>query len=441
MTDITIECPHCHKSFKLNESLAAPLVEETRRKFQRDFEEKEEALDERREAFAAEQKAAEKARKDIERDRAVLAKQEEQIKELVAEQVAEQRTAIESDAAKKAKQKYDEKLAERDEERAELEQRIKEKEDKLAEARKQEAEFRRKERDLDDKLKAADVEVERRLSEAIAPEREKAKKAADDEYRLKLEEEREKGRKLLEQLEEAKRRAEQGSQQLQGEIQELDLEKRLREAFPRDTIEPVPKGQFGGDAVHRVISGQGQICGAILWESKRTKNWSGGWPDKLKQDKRVAKADIAVIVTHAMPSGLETFGEVEGVWVTTPALAVALAAALRLALTEASLARRATEGQQDKMAILYQYLTGPQFRQRVEAIKEAFTAMQADLITERTVYERHWAKRQKQIDRVMASTVGMWGELQAIAGASLQQIEGLEMKALGASETIAKGEE
>lgn len=102
------------------------------------------------------------------------------------------------------------------------------------------------------------------------------------------------------------------------------------------------------------------------------------------------------------------------------------------------MARRATEGQQDKMAILYQYLTGPQFRQRVEAIKEAFTAMQADLITERTVYERHWAKRQKQIDRVMASTVGMWGELQAIAGASLQQIEGLEMKALGAPAGASK---
>jgi len=431
MSDLTLECPHCRKSFKLNESLAAPLVEETRRKFQQEFAAKDEELEERRKVFADEQRIAEKIRKDIESDRAALAKQKEQLERSIADQVAAQRAAIELEAAKKAKQKYDEKLAERDEEKAELEERIREKDEKLAESRKQEAEFRRKERALDDKLKAADVEVERRLAEAIAPERDKARKAADDEYRLKLEEEREKSKILLEQLQEAKRRAEQGSQQLQGEVQELDLEKRLADAFRRDSFEEVAKGQRGADILHRVLGDAGQGCGSILWESKRTKNWDSKWPDKLKQDQRAAKADLAVIVTHAMPSGLETFGEVEGVWVTTPALAIALAATLRLALTEASRARRATEGQQDKMAILYQYLTGPQFRQRVEAIKEAFTAMQADLGTERTVYERHWAKRQKQIDRVMASTVGMWGELQAIAGTALQQIEGLEMKALG----------
>jgi hypothetical protein len=438
MTDVTIECPHCHKTFKLNETLAAPLVEETRRKFQRDFEEKEEALEERRKVFADEQKAADKARKDIERERAALAKLKEQIDEQVAEQVAEQRATIEREATKKAKQRFDEKLAERDEEKAELESQIKDKDSKLAEARKQEAEFRRKQRDLDDKLKAADVEVERRLAEAIAPEREKAKKAADDEYRLKLEEEREKSRKLLEQLEEAKRRAEQGSQQLQGEIQELDLEQRLREAFPRDTIEPVPKGQFGGDAVHRVITGQGQVCGTILWESKRTKNWAGGWPDKLKQDQRAARADIAVIVTQAMPEGIEAFGEVEGVWVTTPALAMALAGALRLTLTEAFTARRATEGQQDKMAILYRYLTGPQFRQRVEAIKDAFTTMQEDLDAEKRVITKQWAKRQQQIERVMVSTVGMYGDLQAIAGKTLLEIEGLELKALSPADNDVK---
>lgn len=441
MTDVNIKCPHCHMSFRLNETLAAPLIKETRQKLEREFWEKNEALELERKVFADVQKTTEKSRKEIEREKEALAKEREGIAEEIAEQLTEQRAMIEREAAKKARQKYDEKLAERDEEKAELEELIKDKDEKLAEARKQEAEFRRKERYLDDKLKAADVEVERRLAEAIAPEREKAKKAADDEYRLKLEEEREKSRKLLEQLEEAKRRAEQGSQQLQGEIQEVDLERRLREAFPRDTIESIPKGQHGGDAIHRVLSPQGQACGTILWESKRTKNWAGGWPDKLKQDQRVARADLAVIVTQAMPDGVDSFGEVEGVWVTTPALAMALATALRLALNEASTARRANEGQQDKMAILYQYLTGPQFRQRVEAIKEAFTTMQEDLDAEKRVISKQWAKRQKQIERVMVSTVGMYGDLQAIAGTSLQQIEGLELKALGSSEATAKGEE
>jgi hypothetical protein len=131
-----------------------------------------------------------------------------------------------------------------------------------------------------------------------------------------------------------------------------------------------------------------------------------------------------------MPQGVDAFAEVDGVWVTTPALAVPLAAALRLALTEAFSARRATEGQQDKMAILYQYLTGPQFRQRVEAIKDAFVTMQEDLDAEKRAINKQWAKRQQQIERVMVSTVGMYGDLQAIAGKTLQEIEGLELKTL-----------
>ncbi len=431
MSDVKIECPHCHKSFKLNETLATPLVEEARRKFQREFEEKEEALEERRTAFAEEQKAVEKARRETEKQRAALAKQKEQIEEQIAEQVDEQRAVIERDAAKKAKQKYDEKLAERDEEKAELEAAIKEKDEKLAESRKAEAEFRKRQRELEDKINAADVEVEKRVSEALGPEREKAKKEADDEYRLKLQQEQKRNEDLLRQLEEAKRRAEQGSQQAQGEAGEVDLERRLHDAFPRDMIDPVPKGQHGGDTVHRVIAPQGQICGTILWESKRTKNWAGGWPDKLKQDQRAAKADLAIIVTQAMPPGIDSFAEVEGVWVTTPELAIPLAGALRLGLTETFAARRATEGQQDKMAILYQYMTGPEFRQRVLAIYEGFKALKDDLDGERRAMQKRWAEREKRLDLVMLATAGMYGDLQGIAGKTLQEIEGLELKMLG----------
>jgi hypothetical protein len=432
MSDVKIECPHCHKSFKLNETLAAPLVEETRRKFQQEFEEKEETLEERRQAFAEEQKAAEKARKDVEKERASLAKQKEQLDEQVAEQVEEQRVTIEREAAKKAKQKYDEKLAERDEEKAELQEQIKEKETKLAEARKAEVEFRKKQRELDDKMKAAEVEVEKRVNDALAPEREKAKKDAEEQQRLKMAEKD----KIIEdqklKLAEAQQRLEQGSQQLQGEVQELDIERRLREAFPRDTIEPVPKGLHGGDALHRVLAMQGHCCGTILWESKRTRNWQGAWCDKLKQDQRAAKADLAIIVTQTMPQGLDSFAEMEGVWVTTPVLAMSLGAALRLCIVECSSARRAADGQNDKMAILYQYLTGPEFRRRIEALKDAFVTMQDDLSSERRVITKQWEKRQKQIDRVMVSTVGMYGDLQAIAGTTLQEIEGLELRALEA---------
>lgn len=439
MSDVKIECPHCHKSFKLNETLAAPLVEETRRKFQREFEEKEATLEERRQAFVEEQKAAEKARKEVEKERVSLTKQKEQLDEQVEEQVEEQRVAIEREAAKKAKQKYDEKLAERDEEKTELQEQIKEKDTKLALARKAEVDFRKKERELDDKMKAADVEVEKRINDALAPAREKAKKDAEEQQRLKMAEKD----KIIEdqklKLAEAQQKLEQGSQQLQGEVQELDIERRLREAFPRDTIEPVPKGLHGGDALHRVLAMQGHCCGTILWESKRTKNWQAVWCDKLKQDQRAAKADLAIIVTQTMPQGLDSFAEMEGVWVTTPVLAMSLGAALRLCIVECSSARRAADGQNDKMAILYQYLTGPEFRRRIEALKDAFVTMQVDLSAERRVITKQWEKRQKQIDRVMVSTVGMYGDLQAIAGTTLQEIEGLSLAALPGPDGAADG--
>jgi hypothetical protein len=288
----------------------------------------------------------------------------------------------------------------------------------------------RKQRELDEKMRELDLSAEKKAAELVAPQLEKAKRDADEAARLRIMDKDKTITDLQAKLQDALRKAEQGSQQHQGEVQELDLERKLREAFPRDTIDPVPKGQFGGDTLQRVLGPVGAMSGTILWESKRTKTWSPAWTDKLKQDLRAAKADIAVIVTQTMPAGIETFGDVGGVWVTTPALAVPLAAALRLTLIESSLARRAAEGQQDKMAILYQYLTGPQFRQRLEAITEAFTTMQSDLEAERRAITKQWEKRAKQIERVMVSTVGMYGDLQAIAGTTLKQIEGLEMRVL-----------
>jgi hypothetical protein len=441
MSDLEIMCPHCNKAFKLNETLAAPFVEATRKKCEEELIEKETDLEVRRKEFEKEKKAADKTRKEIEKERETLERKREEMEEQIAEIVEQRTTAIARDEAKKAKQKYEEKLAEQSELKSELEEQLKEKDKKLAEARKQEAELRRKERELDDKIQAVDVEVEKRLSEALAPEREKAKLEAEDQQRLKLAEKDKIIDDQKRQLAEAQRKLEQGSQQLQGEVQELDLEQRLRAAFPFDTIEPVPKGQHGGDTLHRIIAVQGQICGTILWESKRTTRWQGPWPDKLKQDQRAAKADLAVIVTQTMPSGISAFAELDGVWVTTPALAMSLGAALRLCLIECFAARRAAEGQQDKMAILYHYLTGPEFRRRIEAIKDAFVAMDDDLKTERRVITKQWEKRQMQIDRVMVATVGMYGDLQGIAGAPLQEIEGLEIRHLERSEVSANAVE
>ena len=267
--------------------------------------------------------------------------------------------------------------------------------------------------------------------------RQLAKKEAEDEQKLKVMEKEQTIAAMQKQIEELKRRAEQGSQQLQGEVQELALENLLRAKFPFDAIEPVAKGEFGGDVLHRVVGASGQSGGTILWEFKRTnKNWSDVWLVKLRDDQRTAKAEIAVIVSHILPKDVETFEMVEGVWVTHPRAALPLAMVLRQSLLEIATARQASEGQQTETEMVYQYLTGPRFRQRVEAIVEAFSTMQEDLDKERKVIMKQWAKREEQIERLMGATVGMYGDLQGIAGKSLQEIEGLELVAIGESNSV-----
>jgi hypothetical protein len=247
---------------------------------------------------------------------------------------------------------------------------------------------------------------------------------------LRVREKEEQIASMQRQIEDLRRKAEQGSQQLQGEVQELALEALLRQKFPRDVIEPVPKGEFGGDLIQRVVGPARQVCGSILWEAKRTKNWADGWLGKVRDDRRAAKADMALIVSHALPKGLQAFDQIDGVWVSEPRCAVAVAIALRESLIALAAARLAGEGQQTKMELVYQYLTGPRFRHRIEAVVERFSDMQADLDRERKTMMRLWAKREEQIRGVVESTAGLYGDLQGIAGRSLLEIDGLELPLL-----------
>jgi hypothetical protein len=232
------------------------------------------------------------------------------------------------------------------------------------------------------------------------------------------------------QIEDLKRKAEQGSQQLQGETLEVELEGLLRARFPLDSIEPVPKGEFGGDVIQRVVGPTGAASGVILWESKRTKNWSDGWLAKLRADQRTAGAEIAILISIALPKDIASFGQIDGVWVTELRYAEPLAIALRQTLIEVHSARLIQAGQSTKMELVYQYLTGPKFRHRIEAIVEKFSDMQDDLAKEKKAMMRLWAKRDAQIQAVIESTVGMYGDLQGIAGQAMQEIEGLTVPML-----------
>lgn len=359
-----------------------------------------------------------------------IARAKESIDEQVAARLKTERATIAAEEAKKAKLAFSTDLDQKARELAGLQEVIKQKDAKLTEAQKAQAELIRKQRELDDARREMDLTIEKRVQESLGATREQAKKEAEESLKLKVAEKEQTIASMQKQIEDLKRRAEQGSQQLQGEVQELELEAMLREKFPHDSIEPVAKGEHGGDVLQRVVGPLGQPCGAILWESKRTKNWTDGWLAKLREDQRAAKAELAVIVSQALPKGVESFDHVDGVWVTSHRCAMPVAVALRQSLIEVAAARKAGEGQQTKMELVYQYLTGPRFRQRVQAIVEKFSDMQDDLDKERKTMTRLWAKREEQIRGAIESTAGMYGDLQGIAGKTLQEIEGLEVKML-----------
>ena len=416
MSEPVIACPKCKAEIKLTESLAAPLIESTRREFEKQLAQKDADIA-RRETSLREQEAA-------------LSKAKEAIDAEVAEKLRHERARIVAEEANKAKLALGTDLAQKTREISELQEILRVRDEKLAEAQKAQAELVRKQRELDDAKRELDLTVEKRIQEGLTLVREQAQKEAEELLKLKVMEKEQTITSMQKQIEELKRRAEQGSQQLQGEVQELALEELLSTKFPRDIIEPVPKGEHGGDILHRVSGPSGQTCGTILWESKRTKNWSDSWLGKLREDQRVAKAEIAVIVSQVLPKGVETFELIDGVWVTQPRAALPVAMTLRNTLIEVACVRQAGEGQQTKMEMVYQYLTGPRFRQRVQAIVEAFSSMQEDLDKEKKAITKQWAKREEQIDRVMQATVGMYGDLQGIAGKTLQEIEGLGFPAL-----------
>jgi hypothetical protein len=428
MTEPTIICPNCKTEIKLTESLAAPLIESTRRQFEQRLAQKDTEIIQREQAMRDKEKQLAEDKRKL----------DDQVASQVAEQLKTERSRVIAEESRKAKQASAAELENKARELTELQGVLKSRDEKLAEAQKAQAELIKKQRELDDAKRELELTVEKRVQDGLTEVRTLAKKEAEDEQKFKVMEKEQTIAAMQKQIEDLKRRAEQGSQQLQGEVQELELENLLRMKFPFDTIEPVPKGEFGGDVLHRVVGAGGQIGGTILWEFKRTKNWSDPWLVKLRDDQRTAKAEIAVIVSQVLPKGVETFELIEGVWVTHPRAALPVAMILRQSLLEIALARQSSEGQQTKTEMVYQYLTGPRFRQRVEAIVEAFSSMQEDLDKERKVITKQWDKREAQIERVMTATVGMYGDLQGIAGKSLQEIEGLEFSAL--SESITDGD-
>jgi hypothetical protein len=283
---------------------------------------------------------------------------------------------------------------------------------------------------LEDRARELDLEVARRVDSEKQRLEEALRRGFAEQQDLKLKEKDKLIDDLRHSLDEAKRKSEQGSQQRQGEVLELDVEAELARRFPHDLVAPVAKGTRGADLIHEVRDAVMRTCGTIVWETKNTRHWHADWLDKLKEDQRAVGANLAVIVSTALPDGIVEFGRIDGVWVASLRAWPALALALREQLIEVAFAQVAADGKHEKMEFLYRYLSGDQFRRRIEATVEAFAALQTGLNRERTAMERLWKEREKQIERVLANTAGMYGEIRGMVGSSLPGVPALELEAV-----------
>jgi hypothetical protein len=311
-----------------------------------------------------------------------------------------------------------------------MQQQLTEAKASLKSAQDAELALRKERRQLQEDKEALELSVNRRLDEERSKIREAAKKEVLEERQFKEAEDSKLISDLRKQIEDLKRKAEQGSQQLQGEVLELSIEGQLSQLFPLDDVNPVPKGIHGGDVLHGVHDGVHGLCGSILWETKRTKNWSDGWLPKLRDDQRAAKAQYAILISAELPPTITSFGQIEGVWITNCACAPAVAAVLRHSLIQLAAANRALEGRSDKMEFLYKYLAGPECKHHIEGIVEAFVTLKEELEKEKRSTQRMWAKREKQLERAVLNTAGLYGDLQGIIGNVMPHITQLEEPAL-----------
>lgn len=281
-------------------------------------------------------------------------------------------------------------------------------------------------RKLREKDEDRELEMKRKLMDGEEKIKEEAKQKFEEEHKLKDLESSNKLKDALDQIETLKTRIQQGSQQSQGETLELELESRLKSEFPTDKVLEVKKGQRGADISQEVIDKLGRSCGIILWESKNAE-WSNGWISKLKEDQRQAKADLAVLVSVKLPDGVDSFAYKDGVWIVSWKHFIPLSWSLRYNLVSLHNERQSSEGKDEKMKILYQYLTGTGFINRVEGIVDAFSNLQEELEKEKRYFNVKWARQEKELRKVVDHTHGMYGDLQAVIGKSLPEIKTLEL--------------
>lgn len=405
-----ITCPNCGCEIDVNHVIAHQVEEDIRKKYQAHL-----AKQNRKFQEEADRLSREKA--DLERQRA---EQERQVAEKVGQRVREERATLE-------KQLRESLQGEQAERMAMIEKELQEKSEQVRELHRTKAEMERIKREKEELRETLEAENARKLNERIAEEKDRIRRAEQERSELvvkELQKQLEDQKRLTEEM---KRKQEQGSMQLQGEVQELGIEEWLITHFPLDTVTEIKKGERGADCLQVVNTHSRQGCGTICYESKRTKEFRPAWLEKFRDDLRLKGADIGVLVTDVLPKGMKRMGLVEGIWVCTYDEFKGLCVVLREGLIQLSAAVASQENKGEKMVMLYNFLTGPEFRMQVEAIVEGFTQMQADLEAEKRSIMGHWKKREKQIQKVLLNTNHMYSSIKGIAGAAIQPIQTLEL--------------
>lgn len=406
----TINCPNCEVEIDVDDLLKHQIEETIRSQFKK---EQIELI-----------RAQKEERIQIDKEKADFEEKKKKENELFQERIKKETAQIKNQIEKDLKAQLTEENSER---LKTMELELAEKSSKIKDLYKKEAEIAQLKREKDEMKDAIEAESQKKLNEILHAEKSKIKKQAEEDNELKL-------KTLQKQLEDQirltndmKRKQEQGSMQLQGEVQELAIEEWLSNNFPLDTVDEIRKGINGADCMQIINTREHQNCGKIYYESKRSKSFQPIWIEKFKNDIRDNNANIGVLVTEVMPSDMPRMGFRDGIWICTLEEFKGLSAVLRQSLININAAVLTQENKGDKMVMLYDFLTSNEFRLQIEGIVEGFTQMQTDLNSEKNAMKRLWKKREKQIDKVISNTLNMHGAIKGIAGTAIQEIKMLEL--------------
>ena len=415
----TIRCPDCGHEFDISDVLYDQVENELKKDFEAQLKIERDKLRNESEILQQQKEQFEKAK----------AEQEENVNKTIKERLQLEKKVLKEKISADVRDEQSEQMKA-------LQEELQNKSEQVKGLNKAKADIERLKREKDEVHSKAEAEMERKLGQQLSEERQKIKESEEERSSKMVTERDEIIRQLNDQMEIMKRKAEQGSMQLQGEVQELIIEEWLSATFPLDTIEEIKKGARGADCIQTINTRSATQCGKIYYESKRTKAFQPAWIEKFKADIREKGANIGVLVTETMPVDMGRMGYRDGIWICSFSEFKGLSNVLRESIISMHRVVSQQENRGDKMSMVYDFLTSDEFRLQVEAIVEGFTQMKIDLDSEKRAMASIWKKREKQIEKVLINTSDMYSSVKGIAGNAVSAVPLLELPEVDEEEEV-----